>query len=143
MPSEAPSATLTQKGSTRDYCPTPLMVSVGIWQTWSVGAKCSAKSSSPLKKPKTLLELVWEAHQDVTLLETKISLGLSFCQPLVKEIESCGNVVGSAEDEGKDGAGWIEGAAIVLSVVCVVLVRAFNDWSRKKQFQGLRSWIEQ
>lgn len=47
------------------------------------------------------------------------------------------------EDEGEAQAGWIEGAAILLSVVCVVLVTAFNDWSKEKQFRGLQSRIEQ
>lgn len=50
---------------------------------------------------------------------------------------------GGAEDEGEADTGWIEGAAILLSVVCVVLVTAFNDWSKEKQFRGLQSRIEQ
>ncbi|KAL8221670.1 UNVERIFIED_CONTAM: hypothetical protein K2H54_074115 [Gekko kuhli] len=54
----------------------------------------------------------------------------------------CGAVsVGEEEEEGETG--WIEGAAILLSVVCVVLVTAFNDWSKEKQFRGLQSRIEQ
>lgn len=55
----------------------------------------------------------------------------------------CGESAGGAEDEGEADAGWIEGAAILLSVVCVVLVTAFNDWSKEKQFRGLQSRIEQ
>lgn len=55
---------------------------------------------------------------------------------------ACGNVSGGAEDEGEAEAGWIEGAAILLSVICVVLVTAFNDWSKEKQFRGLQSRIE-
>uniref|UniRef100_A0A1A8KD03 Calcium-transporting ATPase n=1 Tax=Nothobranchius kuhntae TaxID=321403 RepID=A0A1A8KD03_NOTKU len=101
----------------------------------------------PPKKPKTFLELVWEALQDVTLIILEaaaiISLGLSFYQPPGKESELCGDVSGGAEDEGEADAGWIEGAAILLSVVCVVLVTAFNDWSKEKQFRGLQSRIEQ
>uniref|UniRef100_A0A8D3DAV4 Calcium-transporting ATPase n=1 Tax=Scophthalmus maximus TaxID=52904 RepID=A0A8D3DAV4_SCOMX len=101
----------------------------------------------PPKKAKTFLELVWEALQDVTLIILEaaaiISLGLSFYQPPGKESESCGNVSGGAEDEGEADTGWIEGAAILLSVVCVVLVTAFNDWSKEKQFRGLQSRIEQ
>lgn len=53
----------------------------------------------------------------------------------------CGGGVSAAEDEGE--AGWIEGVAILLSVLCVVLVTAFNDWSKEKQFRGLQSRIEQ
>ncbi|KAM6137611.1 plasma membrane calcium-transporting ATPase 1 isoform 7-T7 [Pterocles gutturalis] len=56
--------------------------------------------------------------------------------------EVCGSVnIGEEEEESE--AGWIEGAAILLSVVCVVLVTAFNDWSKEKQFRGLQSRIEQ
>lgn len=47
------------------------------------------------------------------------------------------------EDEGESQAGWIEGAAILFSVIIVVLVTAFNDWSKEKQFRGLQSRIEQ
>lgn len=54
----------------------------------------------------------------------------------------CGHVSGG-EDESEGDTGWIEGAAILLSVVCVVLVTAFNDWSKEKQFRGLQSRIEQ
>ncbi|XP_038863582.1 plasma membrane calcium-transporting ATPase 3-like [Salvelinus namaycush] len=101
----------------------------------------------PPKKAKSFLELVWEALQDVTLIILEIaaiiSLALSFYQPPGEESEACGNVASGAEDEGEAEAGWIEGAAILLSVVCVVLVTAFNDWSKEKQFRGLQSRIEQ
>ncbi|XP_072522100.1 plasma membrane calcium-transporting ATPase 2 isoform X2 [Salminus brasiliensis] len=101
----------------------------------------------PPKKPKTFLQLVWEALQDVTLIileiAAMISLGLSFYQPPGEGSESCGDANAGAEDEGEAEAGWIEGAAILLSVVCVVLVTAFNDWSKEKQFRGLQSRIEQ
>ncbi|XP_072276346.1 plasma membrane calcium-transporting ATPase 2 isoform X1 [Pyxicephalus adspersus] len=101
----------------------------------------------PPKKPKTFLQLVWEALQDVTLIILEIaaiiSLGLSFYRPPGGDNEGCGGAAAGAEDEGEAEAGWIEGAAILLSVVCVVLVTAFNDWSKEKQFRGLQSRIEQ
>ncbi|XP_035244074.1 plasma membrane calcium-transporting ATPase 2 isoform X7 [Anguilla anguilla] len=105
------------------------------------------KNIIPPKKPKTFLQLVWEALQDVTLIileiAAMISLGLSFYHPPGEGSESCGSAAAGAEDEGEAEAGWIEGAAILLSVVCVVLVTAFNDWSKEKQFRGLQSRIEQ
>uniref|UniRef100_A0AAQ5ZQJ3 Calcium-transporting ATPase n=1 Tax=Amphiprion ocellaris TaxID=80972 RepID=A0AAQ5ZQJ3_AMPOC len=101
----------------------------------------------PPKKPKTFVQLVWEALQDVTLIILEvaaiISLGLSFYSPPDAERQNCGEAAGGVEDEGEAEAGWIEGAAILLSVVCVVLVTAFNDWSKEKQFRGLQSRIEQ
>uniref|UniRef100_A0A4W4GR06 Calcium-transporting ATPase n=1 Tax=Electrophorus electricus TaxID=8005 RepID=A0A4W4GR06_ELEEL len=107
------------------------------------------KNFIPPKKPKTFLQLVWEALQDVTLIILEIaaiiSLGLSFYHPQGNDIrfEFCGQVSGGVEDEGEAQAGWIEGAAILFSVIIVVLVTAFNDWSKEKQFRGLQSRIEQ
>ncbi|XP_074990869.1 plasma membrane calcium-transporting ATPase 3 [Calonectris borealis] len=101
----------------------------------------------PPKRPKTFAELVWEALQDVTLIILEVaavvSLGLSFYAPPSGDTEVCGQASGGAEDEGEAEAGWIEGAAILLSVACVVLVTAFNDWSKERQFRGLQSRIEQ
>ncbi|KAL7402355.1 hypothetical protein ABVT39_013774 [Epinephelus coioides] len=101
----------------------------------------------PPKKPKTFVQLVWEALQDVTLIILEvaaiISLGLSFYSPPDGNRQNCGSAAGGVEDESEAETGWIEGAAILLSVVCVVLVTAFNDWSKEKQFRGLQSRIEQ
>ncbi|XP_041651722.1 plasma membrane calcium-transporting ATPase 1-like isoform X2 [Cheilinus undulatus] len=101
----------------------------------------------PPKKPKTFVQLVWEALQDVTLIILEvaavISLGLSFYRPPDAERQNCGSAAGGVEEDGEAEAGWIEGAAILLSVICVVLVTAFNDWSKEKQFRGLQSRIEQ
>ncbi|XP_061898987.1 plasma membrane calcium-transporting ATPase 1-like isoform X1 [Entelurus aequoreus] len=101
----------------------------------------------PPKKPKTFVQLVWEALQDVTLIILEVaaivSLGLSFYRPPDVDRQSCGKAAGGGGEEGEAEAGWIEGAAILLSVVCVVLVTAFNDWSKEKQFRGLQNRIEQ
>ncbi|XP_078075763.1 plasma membrane calcium-transporting ATPase 1-like isoform X1 [Mustelus asterias] len=101
----------------------------------------------PPKKAKTFLQLVWEALQDVTLIILEIaaiiSLGLSFYRPPGESNEACGQGTGGGEDEGEAEAGWIEGVAILVSVICVVLVTAFNDWSKEKQFRGLQNRIEQ
>ena len=42
----------------------------------------------------------------------------------------------------EEAAGWIDGLAILVAVVVVVVVTAFNDWSKEKQFRGLQSRIE-
>ncbi|XP_054641820.1 plasma membrane calcium-transporting ATPase 1-like isoform X2 [Dunckerocampus dactyliophorus] len=105
------------------------------------------KNFIPPKKAKTFLQLVWEALQDVTLIILEIaaiiSLGLSFYHLPGGDSEACGQASGGVEDEGEAQAGWIEGAAILFSVIIVVLVTAFNDWSKEKQFRGLQSRIEQ
>lgn len=64
-------------------------------------------------------------------------------QHVSRLLAACGLAAGGVEDEGEAQAGWIEGAAILFSVIIVVLVTAFNDWSKEKQFRGLQSRIEQ
>jgi len=90
----------------------------------------------PPKPPKTFLQLVWEALQDVTLIILEVaavvSLALSFYKPPKEDDEP-------DEESHHD---WIEGLAILLAVVIVVLVTAFNDWSKEKQFRGLQDRIE-
>ena len=94
----------------------------------------------PPKPPKTFLELVWEALQDVTLiileLAAIISLGLSFYKPPKDDSGEHGAV------EEEEHPAWIEGAAILIAVIIVVFVTAFNDWSKEKQFRGLQDRIE-
>nr|XP_041567902.1 plasma membrane calcium-transporting ATPase 3 isoform X6 [Taeniopygia guttata] len=100
----------------------------------------------PPRRPKSFAALVWEALQDVTLVILEVaalvSLGLSFYAPPSAADEACGQASGGAEDEGEAAAGWIEGAAILLSVACVVLVTASNDWSKERQFRGLQSRLQ-
>uniref|UniRef100_A0A1I8P3E0 Calcium-transporting ATPase n=1 Tax=Stomoxys calcitrans TaxID=35570 RepID=A0A1I8P3E0_STOCA len=92
----------------------------------------------PPKPPKTFLTLVWEALQDVTLIILEVaalvSLGLSFYQPTDDDAPML--------EEEEDHYGWIEGFAILVSVIVVVLVTAFNDYSKERQFRGLQSRIE-
>jgi len=45
-------------------------------------------------------------------------------------------------DDTESEASWIEGVAILVAVLVVVLVTAFNDWQKEKQFRGLQSRIE-
>ncbi|XP_065370729.1 plasma membrane calcium-transporting ATPase 1 isoform X9 [Calliphora vicina] len=92
----------------------------------------------PPKPPKTFLTLVWEALQDVTLIILEVaalvSLGLSFYKPADDDAPVL--------QEEEDHHGWIEGLAILISVIVVVIVTAFNDYSKERQFRGLQNRIE-
>ncbi|XP_053168884.1 plasma membrane calcium-transporting ATPase 1-like isoform X1 [Hemicordylus capensis] len=103
------------------------------------------KNYIPPKKPQTFLELVWDALQDPTLcfliIAALISLGLSFYNPPGGSAAAC-HATDMEEEDEEEEMDWIEGCAILLSVLCVVLVTAFNDWSKEKQFQGLQRRIE-
>ncbi|XP_044008548.1 plasma membrane calcium-transporting ATPase 2 isoform X2 [Aphidius gifuensis] len=99
-------------------------------------------NSIPPKPPKTFVQLVWEAIQDVTLIiliiAAVVSLGLSLYKPPASEH----NESGAHLDEDETKYGWIEGLAILVSVIVVVLVTAFNDYSKERQFRGLQNRIE-
>ncbi|XP_046974181.1 plasma membrane calcium-transporting ATPase 2 isoform X4 [Vanessa cardui] len=97
----------------------------------------------PPKPPKTFLTLVWEALQDVTLIILEVaavvSLGLSFYKPSEDETD-IDDPAHLDEEEGHYQ--WIEGLAILISVIVVVIVTAFNDYTKERQFRGLQSRIE-
>ncbi|CAL8077870.1 unnamed protein product [Orchesella dallaii] len=91
----------------------------------------------PPKPPKTFLMLMWEAIQDVTLIILQVAALVSLILWLVTKYSQDDH--GEEEDEEH---GWIDSVAILVSVVVVVLVTAFNDYTKERQFRGLQSRIE-
>uniref|UniRef100_A0A6B0VFM2 Calcium-transporting ATPase n=1 Tax=Ixodes ricinus TaxID=34613 RepID=A0A6B0VFM2_IXORI len=69
-----------------------------------------------------------------------VSLILAFIEP---EDHQENDHRGKPKEPGQSEAGWIEGVAILVSVVIVVLVTAFNDYTKERQFRGLQNRIEQ
>ncbi|CAF1326093.1 unnamed protein product [Rotaria sordida] len=97
------------------------------------------RNEIPPKPPKTFFRLMFDALQDITLVILIIcaivSFGLSFYHPHDETFQ--------AEEKPKEAnVEWIEGAAIIIAVIVVVLVTAFNDWTKERQFRGLQSKIE-
>ncbi|VDN97833.1 unnamed protein product [Rodentolepis nana] len=92
----------------------------------------------PQKPPKSIFRLIWEALQDKTLLvligAAIISLGLSLYMKF--------NPSRTNGEPSENETGWIEGVAILVAVIVVVLVVAVNDWQKEKQFRGLQNRIE-
>lgn len=86
---------------------------------------------------------MWEALQDITLIILEIAAIVSLALSLYKppKAENTHGADGFAEEE-EDEHGWIEGCAILIAVIIVVFVTAFNDWSKEKQFRGLQDRIE-
>lgn len=93
------------------------------------------KNEIPPKPMKTFLQLCWDALHDlllvILLVCAIVSIGLSFYKPPKEEGE---------EDEAN--LEWIEGVAILIAVLVVVLVTAINDWRKERQFRGLQNKID-
>ncbi|XP_050026494.1 plasma membrane calcium-transporting ATPase 2 isoform X10 [Dermacentor andersoni] len=100
-------------------------------------------NSIPPKAPKTFLQLVWEALQDMTLIILQVAAFVSLVLAFIEPEDSDADHGGKPKEPGESEAGWIEGVAILVSVVIVVLVTAFNDYTKERQFRGLQSRIEQ
>ena len=82
----------------------------------------------PPKPPKSFFVLMWEAAQDVTLIILVVAAVI-------------GIVLGLTIEEDKE-TGWIEGAAILISVCLVIFVTAGNDWSKERQFRSLQTQLD-
>lgn len=52
------------------------------------------------------------------------------------------SIASSKQVEEEAHHGWIEGLAILIAVVAVVLVTALTDYSKERQFRGLQSRVE-
>ena len=95
----------------------------------------------PPKPPKTFWMLMWEAVQDVTLIILMVAAIVSLRLWLVARF-SAQDSSHHAEGEDDEEHGWIDSVAIFVSVIVVVLVTAFNDYTKERQFRGLQSRIE-
>lgn len=93
----------------------------------------------PPTPPKSFLQLMWEALQDVTLIVLMVAAGVSLLLALYSKYFG-GETTHGDETEGE--VSWIEGVAILCAVVVVVLVTATNDWQKERQFRGLQDKIE-
>ncbi|CAL8114100.1 unnamed protein product [Orchesella dallaii] len=94
----------------------------------------------PPKKPKSFFGLVLEALEDTTLIILCISACVSMALWLVSFFGA--SALGFAHGADEDEHGWIDSLAILLSVVTVCFVTAYNDYQKEKQFRGLQSKLE-
>nr|XP_048286738.1 plasma membrane calcium-transporting ATPase 4 isoform X5 [Myodes glareolus] len=107
----------------------------------SVGENYEGEFGCTLMDLRKLMEL--RSTDAITQINTHYGGVQDICARLkTSPVEVCGQASGAPDDEEEAETGWIEGAAILTSVIIVVLVTAFNDWSKEKQFRGLQSRIE-
>ncbi|KAI9020969.1 PMCA-type calcium-translocating P-type ATPase [Phycomyces nitens] len=90
----------------------------------------------PEVKTKSIFHLMWIAFQDKTLILLSIAAVVSLSVGLyediaVPEYDSLGNRVA--------GVKWVEGVAIIIAILLVVLIGSANDYQKEKQFQKLNA----
>lgn len=84
----------------------------------------------PEKKSKTLLELAWITYNDKVLILLTIAAIVSLALGLYQTF-------GVKHEDGQPSVEWVEGVAIMVAIVIVVLVGTINDWQMERQFNTL------
>lgn len=79
----------------------------------------------PARKTYTLGSLLWNAYNDKLLWLLTVAAVVSLALGLYETFDS-----GSQVD-------WVEGLAICIAIIIIVLVTALNDWQKEKQFTKL------
>jgi Ca2+-transporting ATPase len=88
----------------------------------------------PAKKAKSFLKLMWEAYyKESVLILLTIAAVISLALGLY---ETFGVDHGPGAPPSVD---WIEGCAICVSIVVVVMVGAINDWQKERAFVKLNA----
>ncbi|KAK5166752.1 hypothetical protein LTR04_000463 [Oleoguttula sp. CCFEE 6159] len=84
----------------------------------------------PERKAKTILQLAWMAYNDKVLILLSIAAVISLALGLYQTF-------GQSHADGEARVEWVEGVAIMVAIVIVVVVGAVNDWQKERQFVKL------
>ncbi|CAI2161661.1 17506_t:CDS:2 [Funneliformis geosporum] len=89
----------------------------------------------PEKKPKSIFQLMWIAMQEKVLILLTIAAFVSLGLGLFEDFGPHQN----EEDPNQPKIRWVEGVAIIVAIIIVVMVGSLNDWQKEKQFQKLNA----
>ncbi|KAJ4223389.1 hypothetical protein NW759_006023 [Fusarium solani] len=88
----------------------------------------------PKNKPKTFLQLLWLAFDDKLMFLLTASATVSLALGIYQSVT---NKEGGARLE------WVEGVAILIAVIVIVLATAINDYQKNYKFQKLNEKKEE
>ena len=80
------------------------------------------------RKLKTIWELAWIAYNDKVLILLTIAAIVSLAVGIPQSLHP---------KNGEPGVEWVEGLAILIAIIIVVVVGAANDWQKERQFAKL------
>ncbi|KAL8643309.1 MAG: hypothetical protein Q9228_000116 [Teloschistes exilis] len=81
----------------------------------------------PEKKAKSIFELAWLAYNDKVLILLTVAAVVSLALGIYQSV---------AKIDG-ESVQWVEGVAIMVAIIIVVIVGAANDWQKERQFVKL------
>jgi len=86
----------------------------------------------PVKKGKSLLQLMWITYNDKVLILLSIAAAISLAIGLYQTF-------GTKHDPSHPKIEWVEGVAIIVAIVIVVVVGSLNDYQKERQFVKLNA----
>ncbi|KKY28672.1 putative p-type calcium atpase [Phaeomoniella chlamydospora] len=89
----------------------------------------------PEKKPKTIWELAWMAYNDKVLILLTVAAVISLALGIYQSVQPA--------DPHEARVEWVEGVAIIVAIVIVVVVGALNDYQKERQFVKLNKKKEE
>ena len=92
--------------------------------------RCFSDNRLPERKSKGILVLMWMAYKDKVLLLLTAAAVVSLA-------------IGVYQATQGGGPEWVEGVAIIVAIVIVVVVGAVNDWQKERQFVKLNKRKEE
>lgn len=84
----------------------------------------------PVKKGKSLLQLMWITYNDKVLILLSIAAVISLGVGLYQTF-------GQEHEPDNPAVEWVEGVAIIVAIAIVVIVGSLNDYSKERQFAKL------
>ncbi|KAJ6577147.1 Ca-transporting ATPase [Mycena capillaripes] len=90
----------------------------------------------PRRKTKSLLSLMYTALKDKVLVLLSIAAVVSLALGLFQDF-------GTPRPANEPPVDWVEGVAIMIAILIVVVVGSVNDWQKERQFQVLNDKKEE
>ncbi|KAG6370021.1 hypothetical protein JVT61DRAFT_12540 [Boletus reticuloceps] len=84
----------------------------------------------PHRQTTSLLGLMWHALKDKVLVLLSIAAVMSLALGLFQDF-------GTPLPAGQPPVNWVEGVAIIIAILIVVVVGSLNDWQKERQFEAL------
>ncbi|KAH3680417.1 hypothetical protein WICMUC_000348 [Wickerhamomyces mucosus] len=91
----------------------------------------------PERKPKSFFRLAWEAMHDKVLILLSVAAIISLALGLYETFGEPPEL--DPEGHPLPRVAWVEGVAIIVAILVVVVVGAGNDYQKEKQFAKLNS----
>ena len=83
----------------------------------------------PEKKAKSIFQLAWMAYNDKVLILLTVAAVVSLALGIYQSV--------TTQPNGEAPVEWVEGVAIMVAIIIVVVVGAANDWQKERQFVKL------